>query len=84
MTIFTISVDLKSGLIRGIAFGGSGFMKGEKNIVYYYQTYRDNDKIQPTPSISEIFFPSKSYPFQQHFQNEDRCKKFVHIIQNLL
>lgn len=42
--------------------------------------YHDDDEIQPTPSVSEIFFKSKSQPLDQHLNEEDDSEDSVHVV----
>ena len=42
-------------------------------------TYGDNNEIQPTPRIREIFLKSKRQPFQKHFQHKNDRIKSIQI-----
>ena len=47
-------------------------------------SYHNNDKVQPTPCIGEVFDKAKSQPFDTHFQKENHSKNSIHVIQNIL
>ena len=43
-------------------------------------TYHDNDEIEPTPGVGEVFDKSQSQPFDTHLEKEDDREDSVHIV----
>ena len=47
-------------------------------------SYRNNCKIKPAPSIRKILFETIAHPLQKHFANENIGKDFVRIFERAL
>lgn len=47
-------------------------------------TYVNDEEVEPTPGISEIFDEAVGHPLQQHLQDENVGKDLVSIFQDRL
>ena len=56
------------------------------NVVYSngFISYHNNDEIQPTPRICEVFHKSQCKPLHTHLEEKGNGEYSVHVIKDIL
>lgn len=47
-------------------------------------SYHDNDKVQPAPSVGEVLDKPQGQPLDTHFKEEDDREYPVHVVEHVL